>query len=106
MATISALRRQRRQAVPDGILAFRAASHEAERLLKGKFGRQFREVLLHAVAHDEDDFLDARRVVELLPSVGDDRPAGDLQPELVHVGAHAGALAGGNDDGGGHYMKG
>ncbi len=45
--------------VPDGILPFRAAGDEAERFLKIEFGREFREVRLHPVAHDENDFVNA-----------------------------------------------
>jgi hypothetical protein len=60
---------------------------------------------LHPVAHDEDDFIHALRVVELFPSVRHDWTSGDFQPELVHVRTHACALPGGNDDGTVHDIK-
>ena len=67
-----------------------------------KLRGEFREVFLHPVTDNENDFADALRIIESLPGVGDDRTPGDFEQELVHVRTHAGALAGGDEDGGVH----
>lgn len=67
-----------------------------------KFLRQFDERWLQPVADDENDFVKARRRVETPPGVRDDRLAGDLEEKLVDVRTHAGAPAGGDNDGGIH----
>jgi len=100
MATISVLGES--AASPFQTESCRAADDEAERFLKMEFPRELHEMRLHPVTHNEDDFVHASRVVELPPGVRNDRPAGDFEPELVHVRAHARALAGGNNDGGNH----
>ena len=71
-------------------------------LVKRNFAAKFGKGALHAVAHDQDDFVNERRAVESLPGVGDERAAGDGQKQLVRLPPHAGAFAGGDDDGGGH----
>ena len=68
-----------------------------------EFGRNLREVFLHPVAHDKNDFVHAFCVIEFLPGVGDDGPAGDFQPQLVR--AHADTFAGGDEEGGVHWKK-
>jgi len=40
---------------------------------------------LHTVANDENDFIDALRVSEAFPSVGDDGFAGDFEKGFVDV---------------------
>jgi hypothetical protein len=57
-----------------------------------------------AVANDDDDPLDAGGL-EGIDDVADHRPAGDGHEHLGELALHAGALAGGEDDGhrgGGH----
>ena len=61
--------------------------------------REFFEFVLQTVAYDQNKVIDARGIVELFPGVRHDRTARDLKPELVHIRAHARALAGGDDDG-------
>ena len=57
--------------------------------MKIKFLREFREVRLHSVAHNENNFVHAVRIVELFPSVRDNRATGTI------LGAIAGGLIGG-----------
>jgi hypothetical protein len=61
--------------------------------------RQFGKSGLHSVAPNHDDFINARRVVETLPGMRDDGSPRDFEKKLIPAQAHAGALAGGDDDG-------
>ena len=97
--------RQGREAVPDGILALHAASHEPVGFVKMKLGGKPGKFRLHTIAHHENDFGNTAGLVKPLPSVSHHRPAGDLEPEFIHAGSHAGALASGNDDGGRHVNQ-
>ena len=67
---------------------------------------QFRESRLHRVAHDKNDFVDAGGMIEPRPGVCHDGATGHFQEKLVHVRPHAGAFAGGDDDGAVHGVAG
>ena len=79
-----------------------AAEGEAEWFAKTRLAGQFCEGVLQTVANDHDDFINAPGALEALPGVGDERTSGHCEEELVHIGSHAGAPAGGDDDGGVH----
>ncbi len=97
--------RQRLQTVPDRVLAFRAARHESARFVELPLLRQFLKFRLHAVPHHQHDFIHGIGFGEALPSVRDDRPARDFQKKFVDVRPHAGAPAGGDDNGGNHGVR-
>ena len=79
-----------------------AAEGEAEWFAKTRLAGQFCEGVLQTVANDHDDFINALGALEAFPGVGNERASGDLEKKLVHIGSHAGAPAGGDDDGGVH----
>ena len=93
------------QTVPDRILPFHPAHGDAKRLLQLKPRGQLPKGFLHAVAHDENDFVNALRIVESLPGVGDHRAAGRFEKQFVHGRSHAGAPAGGDKNGSIHFFQ-
>ena len=96
------LGRNRLQPVPNRVLSFRAAFRQSIRQSGAKFSTDVFEGAFHARAHHNHDLVDIRRGVERAPCVRYDRPARDIEEQFVDVRPHAGASAGGNDNGGDH----
>src|ERR1041384_7636901 len=101
------LRRGRKilETIPNRVLAFAPTVDETDWLGKFKLFSQIAEGVLHTLADDQHDFIDARSRIKSLPRVGDDRTAGDFEEKLVDIWTHARAFAGGDNDGGGHARK-
>ena len=93
---------ERLQSIPHRVLSLHTAGDELEFFLEVKCLREFGERGLHSVAHDQNDFVNVRRRLKAPPGVGNDGLAGNLEEKLVDIGSHAGAPAGGDDDGGCH----
>ena len=51
--------------------------------LRRPYTRQLDKGGSHAVPHDNDDFVNALRVIEALPRVGHDGPSGDFEKQFL-----------------------
>ena len=89
---------QRGEGVHDGILPFASAAHEGGG--RGRVGGELGHLALVAV--NDDVKIGDGAGHEGHDRVGEDRPAGEGDEDLVGDGArHAGAISGGEEDGGG-----
>jgi len=95
--------RKRCKTVPHRVLTFRAADDEAVWFGEFELLCEFSERALHSVPDDEDNFINAWRVVEALPRMGNDGAPSYFEEELVHVRSHARAFACGDDDNAVHF---
>ena len=96
---------QRLQTIPDRILTFSTACGKTIWLFEAKFRANLTEGGLHPGAHHENDVIDTGSGIELHPGVCDDGLARDFEEQLIDVRPHAGAAAGGDDDGAGHAVQ-
>jgi hypothetical protein len=74
-----AIGREAKEAVPDGILAFRTAEDEAVGFGKTATAGEIAKHILPSFPNDQDHVIDARTAIKPPPGVGDDRKSADLQ---------------------------
>lgn len=86
------------ETVPDRVLSAGTAGGESEGFGGADLLSQLEEPGLRFRAGDQDDLVHDRAAVEAFPDVGDQRPPGHGQPELVHLAAHARAASGGHQN--------
>ena len=84
-------------------IALFASGYEAERLVEPKCAGDLHEGRLHPLADDENNLIDSSRAIESFPRMGHERTTIQFQEQLIDVCAHAGALAGGDNNGRSHF---
>jgi hypothetical protein len=93
------------QTVPHGVLALFSANRKSEFLSKMELRRKFGKGVLHSVAHNQNNIVNARGVIKSSPGMRNHGTPGDFEKKFVNVRAHASPFSGCNNDGGCHAEK-